>query len=161
MSMVSRMLLIGAADVFILPTNEAVFCRSLRLLALFHHSNHCIDPNTADEAFTNRQAMGDGSGDADRRSPLAHQDGMSDTGVDTGSETVEGQPSPPSQPANGGCRSSQTRSTRSIAGCYSLPRSARRPSPLYCCRLSGMIGSRAIPRDGYRMRRWVRCQVKR
>jgi hypothetical protein len=34
--------------------------------------------------------MGDGSGDADRRSPLAHQDGMSDTGVDTGSETVEG-----------------------------------------------------------------------
>jgi len=45
------MLLIGAADVFILPTNEAVFCRSLRLLALFHHSNHCIDPNTADEAL--------------------------------------------------------------------------------------------------------------
>jgi hypothetical protein len=31
------MLVIGAADVFIMPPNAAVFCRSLRLLALFHH----------------------------------------------------------------------------------------------------------------------------
>jgi len=33
---------------------------------------------------------------------------------------------PAAPTANGGCRLSQTRSTRSIAGCCSLPRSARR-----------------------------------